>query len=51
MADDRYIPTIQQIIAKGDSIGTVPMSSDESRRWFVEVCRENRERLERDNDN
>jgi len=48
--NDRYLPTIKQIIEKADSLGDRPMSDIESQWWFEETCRRNQEALEREVD-
>ena len=41
---DRDLPTIEQIIRKADSLGGVPMDSEEAEEWFKETVEENRDR-------
>lgn len=42
MNDECDLPSIQQIIEKGDSLGGVPMSDEEAAYWFDETCASNR---------
>jgi len=37
-------PSIEQIIAKADTLGGCPMSDDESREWFNQTVDTNRRR-------
>jgi hypothetical protein len=41
------LPTIEQIIRKGDSLGNVPMDDAESQEWFERTCAKNRQARQR----
>ena len=43
-ADERYLPTIRQIIDKGDSCGNVPLSNEECADWFEATYNANQRR-------
>jgi hypothetical protein len=49
MTDERDLPTIRQIIGKGDRLAGVPMEQDVAEEWFKMTCEDNRaERLRRE---
>jgi hypothetical protein len=45
--DERYLPSLRQILRQADSIGDRPMSDEVSRNWLDETVRENREAAQR----
>jgi hypothetical protein len=42
LEDELGFPTIEQIIAKGDSLNGVPMGEEEGQEWFERTIEANR---------
>ncbi len=40
--EQNSLPTIRQILEKADSMGSVPLTDEESRQWFEDTVSSNR---------